>query len=150
MNASLEDAVKQDTPINIRDAIYGGVVDVYRTFYEVKPGEKILHFDFVFLYPTVLKKKPMPVGHGKVHNRQQCANLDISNMHGFIRCKILPPQNLFHMVLPMKMHNRMIQPACRTCAEDQTYPCNHTDEDDRALFGTWVLAEVNYAISKGY
>lgn len=29
-------------PINIRDAVFGGIVDVFNVFYEVKPGEKIL------------------------------------------------------------------------------------------------------------
>ena len=48
------------------------------------------------------KKKPMHIGHGKVYNKAECENLDISNLHGFTRCKILPPQNLFHMVLPVK------------------------------------------------
>lgn len=137
-------------PINPRDAIYGGLVDVFRTFYEIKPGERIMYYDFVSLYPAVMKKKPFPKGLPRIYNRNECRTLDILNLPGLIKCRILPPQNEFHPILPVKLFGHMVTPLCRTCAENKMYPCTHTNELDRALFGTWVLAEVNYALKHGY
>ncbi len=107
-----------------------------------------MYYDFTSLYPAMGKYRPQVIGHPTVYNKQQCVNLNFSNLHGFIKSKILPPQDKFHPNLPVKMFDRMVTPLSRTCAEKQMYPCTHNDENDRALTGTWVLAEVNYAIEK--
>ena len=40
---------------------------------------------------------------------------------------------------------------CRTCVQtSSTGECTHTEDEDRALTGTWVMDEVRLAVEKGY
>lgn len=136
-------------PINARHAIYGGIVDVFRTYYKVKPGEKIRSLDFCSLYPFVNKTGSYPVGHPKIYRGVQCSRVDILSINGLIKCKILPPKGLFHPVLPLKIFGRMVMTLCRICAENKSIACDHSD-NERVISGTWVLAEVHLAIEMGY
>ena len=53
-------------PLLPRDAFKGGRTNAARLFYETKPGEKILHYDIVSLYPTVNKKDEYPIDHPEI------------------------------------------------------------------------------------
>ncbi|KAF4518576.1 hypothetical protein B566_EDAN015731 [Ephemera danica] len=62
-------------------------------------------------------------------------------MEGIIKCKILPPTDLFHPVLPFRINDRLMFALCRTCAMNECQTeCIHTDPDDRAFVGTWQMA----------
>jgi len=39
---------------------------------------------------------------------------------------------------------------CRTCVHTSSAECTHTQDEDRALMGTWVKDEVRVAVQKGY
>ena len=66
-------------------------------------------------------------------------------------CDVLPPQNLYFGVLPLKMHNKLLFPLCRRCCEEKFQgDCPHQDEKDRSLRGTWVSLEVQKAVEMGY
>ena len=78
-------------------------------------------------------------------------NYDLSNINGLIKCIILPPQQLLFPVLPVKMHNRLLFPLCRTCAENNIQEdCPHEDPGDRELFGTWTSLELQEAVTENY
>ena len=70
-----------------------------------------------------------------------------------IKCKILPPKNLYHPVLPQKIQcgqsTKLLFPLCRTCAENKIQECHH-NETERELIGTWCLNEMHKALEKGY
>ena len=134
-------------PLNPREAFTGGRTNATRLLYDCKANEKIKYVDFTSLYPWVNKYGIYPVGHPQVI----VSNFkDVSEYFGLIRCTVLPPQNLFHPVLPTKINNKLMFVLCRKCAEDgNQQPCHH-DDDDRSLYGTWVSLELNEAIKKGY
>lgn len=74
----------------------------------------------------------------------------LDGIDGLVKARVLPPRGLYHPVLPARIHNRLMFPLCRTCAEDiNQRECNHT-EDQRALTGTWVSDELKKALSLGY
>lgn len=139
-------------PLEPRDAFYGGRTGNTRSFYQCKPGEKIKYVDVCSLYPWVCKHGRFPIGHPTaiLVGEEQCQNQDLAKINGLIKCKILPPTDLYHPVLPMKMNDKLMFILCRTCGQtlnkDQ---CTHSD-DERALTGTWVTEEINKALSVGY
>ena len=68
---------------------------------------------------------------------------------GIAKVKVLPPQQLYHPVLPYTSGGKLKFPLCRTCADNETHPC-HCSEDKRALVGTWCTPELSKAVEKGY
>ena len=128
--------------LNIRDAFFGGRTNNLFFTYECKDGEKIRYLDVTSLYPSVLVKNPYPLRHPIVLN--EFNSTDISSYFGFVKCKILPPQNLYLPVLPLRKANKkLLFPLCKTCAErksDSKYlnsNCNHSEEK-REMVGDMV------------
>jgi len=67
---------------------------------------------------------------------------------GLVKCKILPPRQLYIPVLPMKVkmknaasvtYEKLIFPLCKSCAIEGSSSsiadnkCQHSDQEDRAL-----------------
>jgi len=99
------------------------------------------------LYPYVCKYAKFPVGHPEIYQADKIP----LHVEGLLKCKILPPQNLFHPVLPFRARNKLLFPLCKTCAlENSNGICLHDDPNERAFIGTWVTAEIDKAISLGY
>jgi len=72
-------------------------------------------------------------------------------MDGLIKCNIVPPQNLYHPVLPYRCNKKLMFCLCRTCVETcSTGDLTHTEDEEKALTGTWVMDEVRLAVEKGY
>ena len=143
----------QNTPLNPRDAFYGGRTGNTFNYYKCKEGEKIKYIDVCSLYPWVCKNGKFPIGHPKIHtaNDEICSTMKLDGVNGLVKCKILPPENLFHPVLPMKQNNKLMFSLCRACSSEknQEQICTHSD-DERALLGTWVIEEVVKAVKMGY
>ncbi|KAJ8915407.1 hypothetical protein NQ315_008296 [Exocentrus adspersus] len=139
-----------NTPLNPRDAFFGGRTGNTYEYYKCKDGEKIKYVDVCSLYPWVCKYGKFPIGHPKVYVGEECPPT-INNVEGLIKCKILPPQNLYHPILPTKMNNKLMFVLCRTCGEKMNQgKCHHHTEEERALTGTWVIDEVKKALEMGY
>jgi hypothetical protein len=83
---------------------------------------------------------------------------------GVIKCKILPPRNLFLPVLPIKLkvastvsstsYEKLVFPLCKKCcllgpSNSNQGVCKH-DNDERALTSTWSTEEVKLSLEKGY
>ncbi|XP_055371983.1 uncharacterized protein LOC129605968 [Condylostylus longicornis] len=104
------------TPINARDAIFGG-------------------------------------RHPKIYNFHECNQFknDISKIDGLFKCSVLPPQNLWLPILPIRANNKMLMVLCRTCAERENVvsKCTHNDTE-RMLFGTWTDMELKLSVKYGY
>jgi hypothetical protein len=86
------------------------------------------------LNPAVLKYEKFPVGHPEVI---------------IAKVKVLPPRNLYHPVLPYTSGGKLKFPLCRTCADNESHPCQ-CSTDQRAMVGTWCTPELMKAIEKGY
>ncbi|XP_074115793.1 uncharacterized protein LOC141538310 [Cotesia typhae] len=118
--------------------IPGGIkLDGYR---EAEDGQK---FAYQFHgHPTVYV--------GKECNTL-CVNNDISKVEGLIKCRVLPPRNLFHTVLPYRAHGKLFFPLCKTCCDNLVQEdCYHNCASERELYGTWVSCELRKAVEKGY
>ena len=78
-------------------------------------------------------------------NVEACLLID-----GLIMCTLVPPKKLYLPVLPYR-YNKIILCLCRTCVQTcSTGECTYTEDEERALTGTWVMDEVRLAVEKGY
>jgi hypothetical protein len=133
-----------------RHAFYGGRTNATRLHYEAdtEAGETIAYKDIISLYPYVIKYCKLPTGHPTV-----ITDADEIGPHieGLIKCTVLPPRNLFHPVLPVRMRSKLLFPLCRTCAlENVQHSCKHENDSDRAICGTWTSPELRHALGRGY
>lgn len=134
--------------ISIDDAFFGGRTNNLFFNYVCNEDEKIIYQDVTSLYPYVLVKNAYPIGHPEVFTEFYDKN--ISGYFGFVKCKVLPPQDLYIPVLPMRDEKkRLLFPLCEVCAETKPAECHHSEEE-RCLIGTWFTGELNKAIEKGY
>jgi hypothetical protein len=87
-----------------------------------------------------------PVGHPKIKTE----NFEDIKSFVFVKCKILPPKQLYIHVLRMKINKKLIFPLCTKCLLDKNFStCNHSDEE-RISCGTWTSMEVQKAVTLGY
>ena len=92
------------------------------------------------------KKNKFPTGHPIIYINEECNNVDLKKMFGLIKCKILPPHDLYFPVLPLRCQGKLLFPLCFSCAETNNLSnCKH-----RCITGTWTTIEVNKAIEFGY
>ena len=135
--------IKYVTPLEPRDAFYGGRTNACKLFFE----GKAMYVDFTSLYPDRNKNEEYPLGHPIIITQNFA---DVSSYKGLLKLKILPPRDLYHPVLPFKCNGKLMFSLCRTCTLNlQQEPCTHSDEE-RAFVGTWVSLEIDKAIEKGY
>ena len=144
-------------PLNPRDAFYGGRTENFVKTYDVGQNERIRYVDVTSLYPYINKTGRYPTGHPEIFVGDDCKNIlgqnyeKINDFDGLISCKILPPRNLLHPLLPTKMHGKLMFALCRKCCEDLVEgECLHENENDRCLNGSWVADEVKKAVELGY
>eukprot|EP00057_Strongylocentrotus_purpuratus_P035473 XP_799265.2 PREDICTED: uncharacterized protein LOC594742 [Strongylocentrotus purpuratus] len=143
----IKQSLPNPIPLNPREAFYGGRTNASCLLYECKAGEKIKYVDFTSLYPSINKYGSYPVGHPQIITQNF---KDLSDYYGLVRCKVLPPQDLLHPVLPCKVNGKLLFPLCYTCAKNvQQTPCTHS-ENERIIHSTWVTLEVEKAVEKGY
>jgi len=139
----------KNAPINIRDALHGGRTEASKTYYRVKDGEEIRYLDVVSLYPYICKYGNFPVGHPKVNVGADCPP-DCLDREGVIKCKVLPPRELYHAVLPYKSNSKLIFPLFSDCGDTMNQDdCTHSDEE-HCIVGTWVVDEVRKFVEMGY
>lgn len=115
--------------LEIRDAYYGGRANAVKLYHDCQNGEKIRYIDICSLYPYVLKYFSMPIGVPKVLIGVDLIGRSPMDIEGIIKCKVLPPKDLFHPVLLIIMHDRLLFILCHTCALIKSQAsCNHSDE----------------------
>ena len=142
-------------PLEPRDAFCGGRTNAIKLYHHITADQKIHYIDVTSLYPWVNKTSIYPKGHPTILS--QPGHTDIHQYFGLIQCKILPPRELYHPVLPYRHDSKLLFPLCARCVEeemdksllDRSYHCPHTDEQ-RALTGTWCTPELNQAVELGY
>ena len=131
---------------NPKNAFFGGRTEA---FWVLSAEAPIAYEDVTSLYLVVNSRMKYPVGHPTII---ASGFLDVGEYFGFIKCAILPPENLFIPVLPMHAGptKKLLFPLCRKCAESfQTKPCEHSAQE-RTMMGTWFSEEVKLAVKKGY
>lgn len=134
-------------PLRPRDAFYGGRCNATTLYAKAGPEESIKYVDFTSLYPYVNKYCLYPTKHPVIYT-----GADIPDrVEGLLKCMVMPPERLYHPVLPYRSRGKLLFPLCRTCAETgSSDPCEHRSVEDRALIGTWVTPELEKALELGY
>lgn len=123
------DPIKQ--PINPRDALFGGRTETFKMRYKCNEDEKIYYKDITSLYPTVMYYDLYPVGHPIRLTKN--LGTDVSKYFGFVKCKVVPPKDLYLPILPAR--------------SDDTGKLTF---DLQTKTGTWVSEELKLAVKYGY
>jgi hypothetical protein len=145
--------VVQHPRLNTRDVLYGGRTEAIVLHYATREGETIQYYDLMSMYPYVCKYSKFPVGHRTFHvgdaYRDKQAML---SKEGIIKCTVLPPKRLYHLVLPYRCNNKLLFCLCRTCDVECNFSaeCAHDTTAKGSITSTWILYEVRLAIQKGY
>ena len=142
-------------PLEPREAFCGGRTNAIKLYHHITPGQKIHYIDVTSLYPWVNKTSTYPKGHPKIIFTP--GHTDVLQYFGLIQCKVLPPRELYHPVLPYRHDDKLLFPLCARCVEeemakpllDRSYHCPHPDEQ-RALTSTWCSPELKKAVELGY
>ena len=116
-----------------------------KMYRKAEEGEKIKYVDFMSLYPTVNKYDP--VGHSTVIMSDFA---DIRDYFGIAKVKGLPPKNVYHPILPVRCHGKLLFPLYSTCAKNKNQERCSCFNEQRVLLGTWTTLEIRKAIDKGY
>ena len=144
------------SPLEPRDAFFGGRTNAVKLHHRVIEGETIRYQDVTSLYPWVNKYAEFPTGHP--HIITGIEHTDMSEYFGVAKITIIPPFGLLHPVLPLRSGGKLTFPLCRTCVEmemvkpllERSCICPHSDAEERALTGTWCTPEIMEAVSQQY
>ena len=142
-------------PLDPRDAFFGGRTGAVSLYAQAEEDEVILYNYVTSLYPFVNKTSVYPVGHP--HIITQPSDQNIHHYFGVALVDILPPEHLFHPVLPVRSGDKLTFPLCDHCVTEEqarpmlerSYVCCHSD-GQRALRGTWCTPEIVKAVEMGY
>ena len=142
-------------PLQPRDAFFGGRTGAVALHHEVNPGEKIFYVDVTSLYPWVNKNAEYPLGHPEIIFNPSIE--DFEDYFGLAKVSILPPYELFHPVLPVRIGEKLTFPLCSACVKEELAKpllereaiCRHSREE-RVLVGTWCTPEIEKAREFGY
>jgi len=154
---------RDDGPINLRSAFYGGRTGPLKLFHSIEPEQKISYYDVTSLYPYVNVTTRYPIGHPRVHifNKNVNWNKPEDNTYeiAILKVFVVPPRKIDIPVLPMKLGDddeRLLFPLCSTCAREnprgdvkENYSCQHND-DQRGWVSTCTSIELNEALKEGY
>jgi len=118
----------------------------------VQENETSQYVDAMSLCPYICRYFNFPVGHPVIHMGHVCKKMKACFiMDGLIMCTIVPPEKLYHPVLPFRCNKKLMFCLCRTSVlTSSTGECRHTVDEERALNATWVLDEVRLAVDKSY
>ena len=138
---------KNNLYVNPRKALHGGRCNNFRFSREVGANQQILYYDVVSLYPYVMSRRPYPVGHPIVYQKDFPP---IKEVFGFVSCKILPPNQLHFPVLPAKINGKLVFTLCSKCAKTQNQHTCQCSDDERCLVHTFCSNELLRALELGY
>ncbi|XP_065352587.1 uncharacterized protein LOC135947637 [Cloeon dipterum] len=133
--------------LRARDCLFGGRTNCVKFHCVPAPDEEILYLDVCSLYPSVQKYCRYVMGHPTVITDNFPPFEDLC---GFVHCKVVAPQALYHPVLPQKINGKLLFHLCSRCATEksQTF-CTH-NEEERAFCGSWTTFELQLALKFRY
>jgi len=135
----LNHPIVQHSPLRTRNALYGGRTETMRLHYKANNNETIQYVDVMSLYPSICKYFKFPVGHPVIHVGDACRDIEAClRLEGLIKCSIVPPDKLYHPVLPYRYLNKLMFYLCRTCVDKSSAECTHTKNEDRVLTSTRI------------
>ena len=124
-----QDARQQN--IKIRDALFGGRTEGFKSYHKCGKGQKICYFDVVSLYPTVNALDVYAVGFNR-YVRITGEDIKSGKFFGVAKVDITPPQQMYVPVLPDKSDGKLLF---------------HLNKMENKTFSS---VELQYALEKGY
>ncbi len=103
----LEINAKQQN-INVRDALFGGRTEGFKSYYKCKENEKIFYYDIVSLYPTVNALDDYAIGFSKYVNNLKADDILNGKFFGLAKVDITPPKKLYIPVLPDNSNGKLL------------------------------------------
>jgi hypothetical protein len=107
--AAMEPEVRQaiekqasDEHITIREALYGGRTEVFKSYIECMIGQKIFADDVCSMYSSVNALDDYAVGYKRFYKPTVEEILDESFI-GVVKCDVVPPTDLYLPVLPSRV-----------------------------------------------
>jgi len=75
-----------------------------RLNYKARENETFQHVDVMTLYPYMCKYLKFPVDYPIIYVDDACKDIEAClRMEGLIKCSIVPPERLYHPVLPFSL-----------------------------------------------
>ena len=91
-----------DEHINIRDALYGGRAECFKTYVECEGVQRIFADDVCSMYPAVNALDDYAVGFKQFYKPTVDEIMDDSFI-GVVKCDVVPPTDLYLPVLPARV-----------------------------------------------
>ena len=102
----------RDQSVNIRDALFGGRTEGFKSYFKCNEKQKIYYFDVVSLYPTVNSLDPYAVGFKKpvnISDEEDLINkIKTGDFFGVAKVDITPPTDLYIPVLPDNSNGKLL------------------------------------------
>lgn len=138
-----------DSPLNPRDAFFGGRTNASILYKKCAPGERIDYDDVCSMYPSANASKDYPIGMPEIFLNPPVQDLYQKKYFGVVKCMVTPPRKLFHPVLPVRLLGKLFFPLCRSCVQSKATKCIHNGIG-REFMGTWATPELYRAMDAGY
>ena len=117
--------------INIRDSLFGGRTEGFKSYHKCNKDEKIFYYDIVSLYPSVNALDNYAVGFSKYVNITSDDILK-DKFFGVVKCDVIPPKKLYIPILPDNSDGKLLF---------------HLNEMKNKTFSS---VELKYALQHGY
>ena len=112
--------IVKPSPLKTRDPLYGGRTETMHLHYKIGENETIQYCDVIILYPFIHKYFKFPISHPIILIGETFKNVDAClMMEGLMKCTVVPPKNLYHLVLPNKCDKKLLFCLCRSCVHEQ-------------------------------
>mmetsp|Transcript_12651 Transcript_12651/g.16301 ORF Transcript_12651/g.16301 Transcript_12651/m.16301 type:complete len:1243 (-) Transcript_12651:1394-5122(-) len=121
-------------PLLPRDAYFGGRTNAVKLYYACEANERIHYIDATSMYPSVMSDENnfYPVGPPTVLKKDRDVFLPIDELMGLQKCRVVPPANLYHPLLPSRKDSGKIL------------------FSNEPMVGTWTSVELQKAVRLGY
>ena len=77
--------------INLRDSLFGGRTEAFKSYFKYQDGEEIYYYDVVSLYPSVNALDKSPVGFKQFYN-PNIEEIFHESFIGVVKCDVIPPK----------------------------------------------------------
>jgi hypothetical protein len=94
--------------INIRDALFGGRTEGFKSYHKCSLEEMMFYFDIVSLYPTVNALDEYAVGFNRYVYNLKVDDIMTGKFFGLVKCDIEPPKDLYIPVLPDNIKGKLL------------------------------------------
>jgi len=132
--------IVRHAPLITRDALYGDRTEAMRLHYKIREEDESPQYcDVMSLYQYICKYFKFPIGHPITHVGDACADKEAClKKDGLMKCTIVPPNDLYHPVLPFRYDKKLLFFPCRSCVGEYntTGKCQHLSDTERCLEST--------------